>query len=458
MASLSIEELRQKHPTFTYKSYGISRENNDLLITHHFVIEPDIEFHTKLIIPNAPDNLESNYLYNFAFQLGLVEMISYWKATCSPQIIIEAGALRLSQIEWWKSVLLHGLGEFFYRNNIDFSQPDFLTMTSNRSDFYSIPEVQSENTGNLILVSGGKDSSVMLETLKPSPQSDQLLLVNPTQAALDQTQIAGFTSPIIIKRNIDPKLIELNSLGYLNGHTPFSAYLAFVGVLVASLYKKKYVVVANEKSASESNVSFHGMEINHQYSKSYAFESRFRSYAKEYVSKESEYFSFIRPIFDLQVGQLFSKFSLFHQTFRSCNVGQKENKWCGTCPKCAFVYLTLFPFFSYEQVLGIFGSDFFTHQEIAQHLRGLVGLEKEKPFECVGTVDESKLAVQMCIEKYELEGQPLPPILVELQESIGIKNPAEFEQLKTKILKNWDTDHFLPEQFEQLLKLQLEMQ
>ena len=61
--------------------------------------------------------------------------------------------------------------------------------------------------------------------------------------------------------------MELNKRGFLNGHTPFSAMVAFTSFLTAYLNDKRYIVLSNESSANESNVM--GTKINHQYSKTY---------------------------------------------------------------------------------------------------------------------------------------------------------------------------------------------
>ena len=48
----------------------------------------------------------------------MVELVSYWKITCSPEVIVEAGVLNDRQILWWKDLYFNGLGEFFYVNDI----------------------------------------------------------------------------------------------------------------------------------------------------------------------------------------------------------------------------------------------------------------------------------------------------------------------------------------------------
>ena len=36
---------------------------------------------------------------------------------------------------------------------------------------------------------------------------------------------------IYVKRTLDQNMLELNRQGYLNGHTPFSALVAFSGIM-----------------------------------------------------------------------------------------------------------------------------------------------------------------------------------------------------------------------------------
>ena len=82
-----------------------------------------------------------------------------------------------------------------------------------------------------------------------------------------------------IRRNLDPLLLDMNGKGFLNGHTPFSALLAFYTLLAAAVTGKKYIALSNETSANEPTIP--GTDMNHQYSKSYEFETGFRKYVKE---------------------------------------------------------------------------------------------------------------------------------------------------------------------------------
>ena len=164
---------------------------------------------------------------------------------------------------------------------------------------------------------------------------------------------------IEIYRTIDKKLIELNSQGMINGHTPFSAMLAFTSYFVAYLLSKKYIALSNENSANESNVI--GEKVNHQYSKSFEFEKDFEEYSNKYLKAPVKYFSFLRPLNELQIAKIFSKHEKYHKTFKSCNVGSKEKewKWCCNCAKCLFAYTILSPFLYKKKLVDIFGEDMF---------------------------------------------------------------------------------------------------
>ena len=66
-------------------------------------------------------------------------------------------------------------------------------------------------------------------------------------------------------------------------------------------------------------------------------------------------------------------------------MGSKEDIWCGHCPKCLFVWLILSPFLSQKRLTEIFGRNLADDKEMEKYFSQLFGLEKEKPFECVGS-------------------------------------------------------------------------
>ena len=132
-------------------------------------------------------------------------------------------------------------------------------------------------------------------------------MINGRGATLESAKAAGFDEDriLIAKRTLAPEMLELNRLGYLNGHTPFSAIVAFSSVLAAYLYDLRYVALSNEASANESTVA--GSTVNHQYSKSFKFEEDFHQYEETYISSGVLYFSLLRPWSEYQIAAYFSR-------------------------------------------------------------------------------------------------------------------------------------------------------
>jgi hypothetical protein len=58
--------------------------------------------------------------------LAIVEAFSYWKAFCSPVIEAALPSADPAETAWWESFWPKAMGEFFYRNGIDFTAPGFL--------------------------------------------------------------------------------------------------------------------------------------------------------------------------------------------------------------------------------------------------------------------------------------------------------------------------------------------
>jgi len=441
----SFLNFRKKHPEFYYHGFEYRFNERNFEVNFHFSIGDEYHFHPihRVSLPTQLqwNKMDAQELDQLVFHLGMVELVSYWKASCSPRVIIKPFRLSHEQIEWWKKLYFEGLGEFFYLNDIQISRQDFVEIVceSERTfKIYDIKEVSSDIV--MVPVGGGKDSVVSLEVIKGIDISIVPMVVNLRGATEESIVNAGFniSESIITKRSIDPQLIALNQMGYLNGHTPFSAMLAFLSLMVSRMMGIKYVALSNESSANESTVV--GTNINHQYSKSYEFENDFRSYYQKHLTKGQEYFSFLRPLSELQIACLFSRFHWHHRSFKSCNVGSKQNIWCGKCSKCLFTYILLSPFIPQNQMEIIFGKKLLNDISLKPIFEELRGQSATKPFECVGTIAEVELALNHAHKEYYTE------VLMKNRKPQSSKDALIAE------LHNWNRIHFLPRQFEEQLK------
>jgi hypothetical protein len=396
---MKFKELRKKHPEFVFEKYSYRVSGKNLEVFFDFKIEPDILFRPKIIFKNINGKVDK--LENFIFHLGLMEIPTYWKATCSPKIIIRAGFLNKKQIRWWKDLIIKGMGQFFFENKIDWRSKSFLKIECESNNKYKTFGKKLKNR-YLVPFSGGRDSIVTIELLKKKSKT-ALFLMNPSEQIKKAAKATSVKKQIIVQRIIDKKLLKLNKKGYLNGHTPFTALLSFLSVFCAVLFDYKNVVFSNEKSANEGNVKYLGRMINHQWAKSSQFEIMFKKYCKKYLAKNIDYYSFLRKYTELEISKILIKYPQYFPVFSSCNssmrINAKQVRWCGNCPKCLFVYLTLYPFLNEKQLLLIFGKDIFQNKKLLPVMKALVGQGRVKPFECVGTKKESLLVLKLSLKK-----------------------------------------------------------
>ena len=414
---LEFKECREKYKEFWYNSYSSYEDEQSIYLEYEFEIPGLTKFNPKLRIDKKQLNFKSintPIAQNNIFNIGLIELISYWKCTCSPTVIIKCGYLNEEQINWWKKLYFYGLGELFYRNQINTNMQDFMQIECNGQEKQFIyDKTEDDYNGYIVPIGGGKDSVVTLETLRTNKQNYYGLIINPKPVTLKCVKLAELDDNNIIEvyRKIDENLISLNQKGFINGHTPFSAMLAFVSYFIAYLLSKKYIALSNEVSSNESNII--GEKINHQYSKSFEFECDFEQYANKYLKAPVKYFSFLRPLNELQIAKIFSRCDKYHHTFKSCNVGSKEKewKWCCNCAKCLFAFTILSPYLYKEKLISIFGTDMFENKELLNTFLELTGNKETKPFDCVGTFEEVNFAVSQTIQNIEKNGKQLPYLL-----------------------------------------------
>ena len=454
-------KFRKEYPRFFYRGYSTEETLNELKITYTFEIEGLSEFTPTWTFPKNGNTQvkwnEDPLMKKMIFSLGMVELVSYWKITCSPQVVIEAGALNKDQILWWKDLYFNGLGEFFYVNKItEADQEGFMEIVcelgeenKQKNDYGKKQDTTGSEKGVLVPVGGGKDSAVTLELLKSADVPVFAYIINPRGATIHTTESADLDADHVISvhRTLDKRMLQLNKEGFLNGHTPFSALVAFSTVIAARMAGLSYIALSNESSANESTVQ--GSTVNHQYSKSFKFETDFHRYQTDYLPGSAYYFSMLRPLSEFQIAKYFAKQKQYHAIFRSCNAGSKTDSWCGHCPKCLFVYFILSPFLSREEVKEIFGTDMLEDETMQSTMEQLVGIQEEKPFECVGSRDEINTALVMTIDRLEKDGEKLP-YLLKYYKTTGL-----YEEYKGKgdhFSGYFDEQNLVPTAWEELVR------
>lgn len=442
--------FRKEYPVFYYHGFEVKDEDSYIFVTYHYEIEGLMNFYPTLKVPKKVNSqYDKEFLNKIIFSAGLAEIPSYWKPTCSPKVMITCGKLNDDQISWVKKLMYHGLGEFFYVNHIHPNYDDFVEIESSGPS-YEVIDTKNNYDGYMVAVGGGKDSIVSLEILK-NKKNIKVFIMNNRQVCFDSSRVAGISSSDIlnVERLFDKNIIELNNRGFLNGHTPISSCIAFIGYLTAYLNDMKYVVLSNEASANEASVL--GTSINHQYSKSIEFENDFRYYTSHYLSPNISYFSLLRPLNELQIMSIFTKYPKYFKHFISCNNGGKRKNigrvdgWCLHCPKCLFVYILMSNFVDQEEMVSIFGENLLDKEEMLTYFLELLGKKETKPFECVGTVEEVSYVVHnLCLR----EGKK--PYLIQYY-----MDHYQVEENKHELLDDFNEENNVPSDLIPVIKEEL---
>ena len=362
------------------------------------------EMSETVTIPGAPFVLEGARATAVEQALRLLHLIagvSYYKAAVPPEVRIDGYGIDADTAALLETIYVNGLGEFAYRNGLNLhGKINFPTAVGVGAD--APPTSRAPALGlrhhALVAIGGGKDSLVSIEALRSAGVDQTVTWIGNSQliaACAARTELPTLN----LGRALAPELFELNRQGAYNGHIPVTAVNSAILVLAALLQGVDQVVFSNERSASYGSIIPGTGEVNHQWSKGWAFEQAFGEYVEKRVAADLHYYSLLRPLSELAVARQFAKSDRYDAHFSSCNrnfhiLGERPvNRWCGVCPKCHFVFLALAPFMPKPRLVRIFGRNLLDDASQAGGFDALLEFQDHKPFECVGEGQESRAAL-----------------------------------------------------------------
>jgi len=396
---------------FEFVSYKFVPKGKKIVFKYKigFTSGKPLVFVENIILPKIPDlkHIPKGLLHNIFQSVHIILGISYYKLYC-PQELKLSKALSKKQAEFWTKVYKNGLGEFFYRNKIN---PEKLIQFPYDRDIKINSYELERKDRALVGVGGGKDSIVSVELLKEQKHDITGFVVETQKQSevINAVLREGKIPALKIRRILDDKLFENHPRSY-NGHIPISAIYGFLGVLSAILYNYSYFITSNEQSSNFGNIEHRGQNINHQWSKSEEFELLFQNYIKTFITPQIRYFSLLRPFYEIRIVEMFAQYKKYFPYFSSCNRNFAVNKklynsfWCGKCPKCAFSFLLLSAFLSKKELLGIFKKDIYQDKALLplfDNLLGFKNFSNIKPFDCVGTPEEARVALYLAKDKFK---------------------------------------------------------
>ncbi len=376
-----------------------------------------------ITVPGAPFDLDGPRAAAAEQALRLLHLIvgiSYYKAAVPPTIAIDSYSIDADTATLLETIYLNGLGEFAYRNGLDLhgrivfpvGGPSGPTGTDSSVSVFGAeaPATTADSLGlrehALVAIGGGKDSLVSIEALRGIGVEQTVTWIGGSQLIKACAERTGLPT-LNLGRQLAPELFEYNRQGAWNGHIPVTAVNSAILVFAAVLLDADQVVFSNERSASYGSMIEGTGEVNHQWSKGWAFEQAFGDYVRRHVAADLKYYSLLRPLSELAVARQFAKTDRYDAHFSSCNrnfhiLGERPvNRWCGVCPKCHFVFLALAPFMSKPRLVGIFGRNLLDDVSQIGGYDALLEYQDHKPFECVGEGRESRAAMASLSERPE---------------------------------------------------------
>jgi len=448
---------KEKYKIFWFEKwdYRLDTERHCLLIELNYSLDKQISFRETLQLPVQWKIIPKHSLKALEKAIEALHLaggISYYKTYLPREM---AGVdLDENQARFWREVYEKGLGEFFYRNKIDFR--GLINFPALKKESEPPPGDSPLEEDCLLPLGGGKDSIVSAEILKQAGIDFTLISLRDADPIANTAHAIG-KPRLVIDRQLDAELFRLNDQGAYNGHVPITAYISFLLVLCGIVYGKKYLVMSLEKSANFGQLLFHGLDVNHQYSKSEEFEGNFRRYIASYVHSGIEYFSLLRGYHELKIASIFCQlqnFDRYANIFTSCNSNfriireRARTLWCCNCPKCLFVFIILAPFLEKKKLLTIFGENLLERHDLLPLLEELLGQRNFKPFECVGTVEESQLALLLISQKADYQNDLLVRYFTD--KILPHLGRTDWQNEKDKLLSMSDKN-FIPLKFREIL-------
>lgn len=437
----------RQYKTFVFDSYSFDPATG--VVELRYGLDDAVAFVETLRLPLKGMHLEDvdpALLDRALFLLHIAGGISYYKTSCPRAMDVRSGTLSPAQAAFFTRLYERGLGQFFYENAIDFR--GLIALRPGRDDEPEPIAWTPKRRKVLVAVGGGKDSAVTAELLKKAAVPFDLFRVG-AHPLIERFATVAKADLLTVHRALSPALFTLNAEGAWNGHVPITAYNSILAALLCIVYGYRGAVFSNERSADVGSLLYYGMDVNHQWSKSLECERGLQELFAGTLSGDVAVFSLLRPLSELGISKVFARAPQYFPVVTSCNANWKllasersPERWCGACPKCAFVFAMMAAFLPKEEVMAMFGKNFFEEEALLPWFRRLLGMEGFKPFECVGTPEETQAAFLLIRDRGDFNDTLVMQLFLEQQ----LPHIADADAVVAQALRP-STDHAIPPEF-----------
>jgi tRNA(Ile)-lysidine synthase TilS/MesJ len=417
------------------------------------------KFNTNIIYNNIDfKNLEKEYGESFVFgllvQMGILLGMKYCSLIPKYYNVSQYSSyINNDFIDFFNILYNKIFAQHKYENNLpNYNGPEFIITDSKPDSFLSTVEIPESDVKILVCNGGGKDSLLSLKLLENSKEAFSAIQYSHSiygESELQHKlidQINDLSVPIrqhkmdIIDNFMNEDILkDFPEIKTLCGAESFNSIFQIIPLMLNFRYS--YLVLGHELSANQGNFYWDKInaEVNHQWEKSYEAENIINNYIKNNLISNFNHFSILRPIHDYMIFNLLKGEERHIKFTSSCNI---DKPWCKRCPKCAYVWLGFMAYLAKDTVDEIFKENLFDIPELIETFLEMIGLKKHKPFECIGEIDEARLAVFKCYKK-GLTGKVID---IFKEEILPVTNFVKLEEKYKKInYENQNIPDFLSE-------------
>lgn len=367
-------------------------------------------WYTDVDFPELERRFGSDVIRSIVFHMAAFEANKL--GSLRPQVF-DAGPFKdlvtPAFVRLWSTIFRRVWAQWRYENEL----PDYFGPDIDATASHGVPPVAHDvgETEVLAFCGGGKDSLVSLRLLEQLeiPYSSFSYSHSIYGQAAPQHQLINslldFLTPRVRHRQwvyddfLDSPVLSLRpEFGVETitaAETPSSIFAA-LPLALANGYS--FIALGHERSADAGNLRWEttGEEVNHQWGKSLEAELLLQDYVTSHLVSTVTYASVLKPVYDVVIFNELNRHLDAVGATHSCNV---QKPWCERCAKCAYVFLNYAAYLP-EDVLGtIFRTNLFETPENQLWFRQMLGLADHTPFECIGQVDETRLAFEICRRK-----------------------------------------------------------
>ncbi len=416
--------------SFTFGTYKVDPALSIVSFTYHVEFRSGkIKTYTDQLFledvaPELWEKVPQTILEPTLQALLLVIGINYWTVFPTSDIRIEGFTLTREQAEFWNSLYVNGLGEYFYYMKMDFR--NLISFPFDASATAPLPAQTSYKVSTperaLLLNGAGKDSVLSAEMLKASGTPFDFFAFSPTLAHERIAELVG-AKTIKAYRRRDQRVKTIGSLFGISTAYPSVSTFTFIAVLLSELLGYTSIIFSNERSADFGNLTYLGLEVNHQWCKSSEAEKLTNAYIQRYITTGISTTSLLREFSELEIVKRFVQYPQYLHFVTSCNCyfgfSRFEQRflrtpyWCKECPKCIFLFACFSAFLPKEEMLSIFGADLYKRKRLSRLFKRILGIEGFKPLDCVGEPEEMILAMHLASARKEYAGEPIMQLFEE---------------------------------------------